>query len=41
MGCVASVAEIEADKPHATLGGDVEGKLIMTAAGFLGKQLET
>ena len=40
VGCVASVAELEIDSPHAALGDDVEGKLIMTAAGFLGKQLE-
>ncbi len=41
VGCVASVAELEADKPHAAHGGDVEGKLIATAASFLGKQLES
>ena len=41
VGCVASVAEMEIDRPHASVGGDVEGKLIMTAAGFLGKQLES
>ena len=41
VGCVASVSEMESDKPHAAVGGDVEGKLIMTAAGFLGKQLES
>ena len=41
VGCVASVSEFESDKPHAAVGGDVEGKLIMTAAGFLGKQLES
>ena len=41
VGCVASVAELDADSPRAALGGDVEGKLIMTAAGFLGKQLES
>ena len=40
VGCVASVSEMETDKPHAAVGGEVEGKLIMTAAGFLGKQLE-
>ncbi len=41
VGCVASVVECAVDKPHAALGGDVEGKLIMTAASFLGKQLES
>ena len=39
-GCVASVSDMDSDKPHGAVGGDVEGKLIMTAAGFLGKQLE-
>ena len=41
VGCVASVSEMESDKPHAAVGGDVEGKLIATAATFLGKQLES
>ena len=41
IGCVASLSANEDDKPHDTLGGDVESKLIMTAAGFLGKQLES
>ena len=41
VGCVASVAELEVDKPHAAHGGDIEGKLIAPAAGFLGKQLES
>ena len=41
VGCVASVSDMESDRPHATMGGDVEGKLIMTAAGFLGRQLES
>ena len=40
VGCVASVSDMNEDKPHMSVGGDVEGKLIMTAAGFLGKQLE-
>ena len=41
IGCVASLSDNEEDKPHDALGGDVESKLIMTAAGFLGKQLES
>ena len=41
VGCVASVVEIGVEKPHAALGNEVEGKLIMTAASFLGKQLES
>ena len=40
IGCVASLAE-EDDKPHDGIGQDVESKLIMTAAGFLGRQLES
>ena len=40
VGCVASLADNENDVPHDLLG-DVEGKLIMTAASFLGKQLES
>ncbi len=41
IGCVASLSENGEDKPHEAIGGDVEGKLIMTAAGFLGRQLES
>ncbi|MBQ7381169.1 MAG: AbrB/MazE/SpoVT family DNA-binding domain-containing protein [Clostridia bacterium] len=40
IGCVASLSELEDDSPHERVGGDVEGTLIMTAASFLGKQLE-
>ncbi len=40
IGCVASLSEHTDDRPHDNLGGDVESKLIMTAASFLGKQLE-
>ncbi len=40
IGCVASLSELSDEKPHEVVGGDVEGKLIMTAAGFLGRQLE-
>ena len=40
VGCVASLSEMSAEEPHEALGGDIEGKLIMTAAGFLGRQLE-
>ncbi len=39
VGCVASV--INADGGEASsIGSDIEGKLIMTAANFLGKQME-
>ena len=41
IGCVASLSENGEDKPHDVIGGDVESKLIMTAAGFLGRQLES
>ena len=41
IGCVASLVENGEDKPHDAVGGDVEGKLIMTAASFLGRQLES
>ena len=41
IGCVASLSENGEDKPHDIIGGDVESKLIMTAAGFLGRQLES
>lgn len=41
IGCVASLSDAADDKPHEAVGGDVEGKLIMTAAGFLGRQLES
>ena len=38
IGCVASVREVGSER---SIGSDVEAKLIMTAAGFLGKQLES
>ncbi|MBE6634305.1 MAG: stage V sporulation protein T [Ruminococcaceae bacterium] len=40
VGCVASVTD-HPDEPHKELpGGEVETKLILTAAGFLGRQIE-
>lgn len=39
VGCVASVVDAAKDTRDAT-AGEVESKLILTAAGFLGKQLE-
>ncbi len=41
IGCVASLSDISVDRAHESVGGDIEGKLIMTAAGFLGRQLES
>ena len=40
IGCVASLSEGEKDRSRENLGVDIESKLIITAAGFLGKQLE-
>ena len=40
VGCVASVTD-QPQSPHRELpGGEVETKLILTAAGFLGRQIE-
>ena len=41
IGCVASLCEGDSDKSRESLGVDIESKLVMTAAGFLGKQLES
>ncbi len=41
MGCVASVVDRTRDTRRDAPTGEVETKLILTAAGFLGKQLET
>ena len=41
IGCVASLLEKDADKKSEALGTDIESKLVLTAAGFLGKQLES
>ena len=41
IGCVASVAEREGERPRDMIGSEVEAKLIQTAAGFLGRQLES
>ena len=38
IGCVVSVGNMEGKTEH--LGSDAEQKLIQTAAGFLGRQLE-
>ena len=40
IGCVASVGEPMGDDRRDTAVGEVEQKLIITAAGFLGRQLE-
>lgn len=41
IGCVASVTEHPAEPHRDAPGGEVESKLILTAAGFLGRQLES
>lgn len=41
IGCVASVADLSGERPHDTVSSEVESKLIQTAAGFLGRQLES
>ena len=41
IGCVASLMETENDRHRENLNVDLESKLIQTAAGFLGKQLES
>ncbi len=40
-GCVASVREKDAPERRDGPSGEVESKLILTAAGFLGRQLES
>ncbi|MBQ9131948.1 MAG: AbrB/MazE/SpoVT family DNA-binding domain-containing protein [Clostridia bacterium] len=41
VGCVASVSDQPGDSRHEAIpSGEVETKLILTAAGFLGRQLE-
>jgi len=40
VGCVASVTEHPREARREIPGGEVESKLILTAAGFLGRQLE-
>ena len=40
VGCVASVFDPLSDSHREVLSGEVEQKLVITAAGFLGRQLE-
>lgn len=41
VGCVASVTEMTGERHREMVGGELESKLILAAAGFLGKQLES
>ena len=40
VGCVISLSEGDAAKSGESMSGDLETKLVQTAAGFLGRQLE-
>ncbi len=40
IGCVASLCESDGAKPREYIAGDIESKLVLTAASFLGRQLE-
>lgn len=40
VGCVASLHGAEGERAREPIGSEVELKLVMTAAGFLGRQLE-
>ena len=41
IGCVASLSDSDSDKIRENISGELESKLILTAAGFLGRQLES
>ena len=41
VGCVISLGDGEGGKNREAMGGDVEIKLVQTAAGFLGRQMES
>ena len=41
IGCVASLCDVEGTRPRESVTGDIESKLILTAASFLGRQLES
>lgn len=41
IGCVVSLCEVGGDRKKESVNVDVESKLIMTAANFLGKQMES
>ncbi len=41
VGCVASLVENGGERMKEAVSGEMESKLIMTAAGFLGRQLES
>ena len=41
VGCVISLADATGDRVREMTAADVESKLVITAAGFLGRQLES
>ena len=41
VGCVASLSELGVERGRESVSSEIESKLILTAAGFLGRQLET
>ncbi|MBE6538658.1 MAG: stage V sporulation protein T [Ruminococcaceae bacterium] len=41
IGCVASLCPMSGERPAENTSADIESKLVLTAAGFLGKQLES
>ena len=41
VGCVASLSDTSADKARDASASETESKLIMTAASFLGRQMES
>jgi AbrB family transcriptional regulator (stage V sporulation protein T) len=41
IGCVASLVDVTDDKSKDIPSPEVEAKLVLTAAGFLGRQIET
>ena len=41
VGCVASLSDRGGTRVRETVGGEMEAKLIQTAAGFLGRQMES
>ena len=40
IGCVASLCPMNGERGAEQTASDIESKLVLTAAGFLGKQLE-
>ena len=41
VGCVASLCEVGSERGREAVSTEIESKLILTAAGFLGRQLES